>query len=190
MSNRKGENQKITCACGCGETFAEKDKWYQKRQYVLNHHCRRPVMDRFFGKVRKTKTCWFWTGAKRGGGYGIIIQDGKRRCATHVSLELHGRKVPEGMYVLHACDIPACVNPDHLWLGTLSDNTRDCEAKGRANHPVGEKNGRARLNASQVEVIKQMYKEGRPMNNLWKLYRVTRQAIRNVVHGKSWKHLQ
>ena len=79
--------------------------------------------------------CWNWHGSKDTKGYGQIRIDGKARIATHIALELAGHpRIPEKPCALHRCDNPACVNPDHLWWGTMRENTRDSMAKGRADH--------------------------------------------------------
>jgi hypothetical protein len=78
--------------------------------------------------------CWIWTGGCTGAKhrYGICIRFGER-LAHRVSWRAFRGAIPVGLFVLHKCDTPSCVNPDHLWLGTIGDNTRDMYAKGRGN---------------------------------------------------------
>ena len=85
---------------------------------------------RFWPKVDKSGACWLWTAAARN-GYGQL-RVGARIIQSHrVSWELHHGPIPEGLHVLHTCDNPSCVNPDHLWLGTHGENMADRDAKGR-----------------------------------------------------------
>lgn len=76
--------------------------------------------------------CWLWTGATNcDRGYGYFLFRGKPMLAHRASwMMIHG-DIPLGLNVLHRCDVPSCVNPDHLFLGTLSDNMQDCSRKGR-----------------------------------------------------------
>jgi hypothetical protein len=75
-------------------------------------------------------------------GYGSLRFGGANLRAHRLSWQLSNGVIPEGGHILHRCDIPQCVNPDHLFLGTHSDNMRDKERKGRGNHATGERNGR------------------------------------------------
>lgn len=76
--------------------------------------------------------CWLWTGMVTTGGYGAIESEGQPRRAHIVSWRLHKGDVPDGMCVLHRCDVRRCVNPDHLWLGTKKQNSVDMVQKGRS----------------------------------------------------------
>lgn len=95
------------------------------------------VVKRFWAKVRKTDGCWEWTGSRDRKGYGRLsigsrLDGSKRPHGAHrIAWVLARGSIPNGLSVLHHCDNPRCVRPDHLWLGTIADNNRDMFAKGR-----------------------------------------------------------
>lgn len=78
-----------------------------------------------------TTGCMLWIRSTDTNGYGMLCVDGRKRKAHRVAWELANGPIPAGLHVLHRCDTPACVNPAHLFLGTHTDNMRDCSAKGR-----------------------------------------------------------
>lgn len=96
---------------------------------------------RFWSYVEKTDTCWNWTGCKHEFGYGKIRMRGMTEKTHRFSYRLHFGDIADGMCVCHRCDNPACVRPDHLFLGTRGDNNRDMYAKGRNNNPTGDASG-------------------------------------------------
>jgi hypothetical protein len=117
----------------------------------------RPMADRFWEKVDKTKDCWVWTAARQSFGYGkFITKKGTSPVGAHrLAYELEVGPIPEGKLVLHHCDNPPCVKPDHLYIGTVQDNVRDRQERGRwkrikPHDQWGEKNPNAIL--SDVEV--------------------------------------
>lgn len=126
--------------------------------------------------------CWLWTDAPGRGGYGRLFVNGADRKAHRVSYEIHKGPVPQGLQVLHRCDTPACVNPAHLWLGTIADNARDRDAKGR--QAKGEDAGPAKLTLEDVLEIK-----ASPERNfvLAERFGVSRTAISLIRRGKNWK---
>ena len=130
----------ITCE-GCG-TQVTRPKGDEGRGRFCSIKCGRahqPMKsreERFWAKVRKGPGCWEWTGTKSSNMGHPIIGTGPRGTVIHeyahrVSWELHFGPIPDELRVLHRCDNPGCVRPDHLWLGTRLDNMRDCAAKGR-----------------------------------------------------------
>lgn len=84
-------------------------------------------------------SCQEWLGYLNPGGYGQFQVGGKARIAARVSYELYKGKIPEGTIVCHSCDNPACVNPEHLWLGTYKDNMVDMISKGRGKQQWGKR---------------------------------------------------
>lgn len=96
----------------------------------------KPLVERFLSKVEKTDTCWLWKANLTKDGYGRLNVGGVhgRMCLAHrVSYELFIGPIPDGLNVLHDCDTPGCVNPEHLFAGTQADNMKDMLAKGRWN---------------------------------------------------------
>ena len=87
--------------------------------------------ERFWAKVDKTETCWLWTASKNWLGYGRFKFQGKTGGAHRYSYLLINGSIPDGLCVCHKCDVRACVNPEHLWLGTISDNAKDMVSKNR-----------------------------------------------------------
>lgn len=94
--------------------------------------------ERFFAKVKKTKGCWIWDGARWDNGYGVFTKDGKNLKAHRISWLIHFGKIPAHLCICHTCDVKWCVRPDHLFIGTHGDNMRDMERKGRSRHLSGD----------------------------------------------------
>lgn len=90
----------------------------------------RTEKERFWSKVRRGRGCWVWMGRRDKDGYGLSEQFGQVRAHRAAYVSKHG-SIPDGMCVLHRCDNPPCVRPDHLWVGTQADNVRDAARKGR-----------------------------------------------------------
>jgi hypothetical protein len=143
--------------------------------------------------VRKTDTCWWWTGGTSSAGYGAInVSEPKRRIrATHrVSYEMHIGQIPAGMFVCHRCDNRACVNPAHLFAGTQADNSADMVAKSRQGNSKkgrpGQTNPAAKLTVDQVVAIRNSDEIG---TNLAARLNVSKTTISRIRLRKIWRHI-
>lgn len=130
--------------------------------------------------------CWFWLGNLDEGGYGTIRISGKMLKAHRASWMLHRGQIPDGLKVLHSCDIPCCINPDHLFLGTQVDNMRDRASKGRDPDTRGTKNGRAKLTEDQVRAIRA---ETGSNSEIAKRYGVGKSMVSYIRLGRNWGHV-
>lgn len=135
--------------------------------------------------------CWLWTGALSGSmGYGFMRrfpgEHASYKYAHRFSWEHHHGPVPDGMHVLHKCDIPTCVNPDHLFLGTLADNMRDCKRKGRMPDRRGDNAGRAILSSSDIPYIRE---SSESLRTLARKFGVEKTTIWSILHRRSWAHI-
>ena len=158
---------------GCGRRFFRDGS----RKKFCDHDCyaqslRVGIQDRFWPKVNKNDPsgCWLWTAKARLREYGSIagVVNGQRRplYAHRVAWELAHGEIPDGLSVLHKCDVPLCVNPDHLFLGTQKENLADARQKGRL--------------VSAAEYVKRK-RERESLNNVEPV-RVVRVPVRGVLH--------
>ncbi len=173
--------------------------------------------ERFWPRVQKTETCWLWTGNRPNNRYGRFNVSPVQSTGAHrFAYELTYGPIADGMLVCHKCDNPACVRPDHLFLGTPAENSADMVSKGRQArgdthmsrtrpetlkrgaqngmrmHPElvqGERNPRAILTNSQVLEIRRMYNEGQTMASISRHFGVGHHVVRHIVHRLTWKHL-
>jgi hypothetical protein len=147
--------------------------------------------ERFWAKVHKTDSCWNWTAAMGPGGYGQFGVSKQRGLvvAHRYSWELANGPIPVGMFVCHKCDNRACVNPEHLFLGTQADNVRDMVAKGRGRNPIGESHPRSKVTVEFVRMVRERYACGGVSQP--QLARETGIGVGhmyNILYGLSWRH--
>jgi hypothetical protein len=149
------------------------------------------VNERFWSKVQKGNGCWELTASKNWAGYGKFW-DGKHLTSGHRhSWIIAYGTIPDGMWVLHRCDNPGCVRPDHLFLGVAFDNIHDMMQKGRRGYTGlrGEKNPRGKLCANAVVEIRNRFAAGETRAQLAVAYQVGWSSVDRIVSGQYWPHL-
>ena len=155
-------------------------------------------IDLFWNKVDKTDTCWNWTAYKDRDGYGIFgIKNVGQFKAHRFSLMLEGVDIPKGYVVMHHCDNPSCVCPEHLKPATIQENNKDKQNKGRQSLPKGTANAGAKLTDDQVRDIKARaqvgnrvgYNNGSNIKELAVEYKVSTETIRLIARGVTWDHI-
>lgn len=158
-----------------------------------------PLEERFWMAVDATAgpdACWPWTGSRNlnRGGYGFLtVWENNRHqvvLAHRLSWELaNGRPVPDGLFILHSCDNPPCVNPAHLRAGTHLENMADAVRRGRTNPQRGEASVKAKLTTAAVLDIRRRRAAGESREVLAAEYGIHREYVTSLVSRKRWKHI-
>lgn len=186
------------CFCGCGQpTKLAKgnnrrrgDVKGQPQRFIYGHVARLSPAKlvlrsaRFESLIERIPEagCWLWMGSIGWNGYG---QFGRGHIGAHrVSWELHVGPIPPGMFVCHRCDVPSCVNPAHLFLGSSADNSRDMVLKGRSGR--GERAGHAKLTSEAVLAIRASAQRGVALARRFSVSPMTISLIRS---RQTWRHL-
>lgn len=170
---------------------------------IINHTCGNKlcvnpdhlivgINELFWSKVIKTDNCWIWIGQKRPFGYGkfqySLLHKKHHLDAHRFSYLITYGSISEGECVRHTCDNPSCVRPDHLILGSQSDNIQDKVVRDR--QAKGSQHGNSKLTEQLVSEIRNHHHNGMQTKELTILYSVSRNTIQNVVNGKAWKHVK
>jgi hypothetical protein len=135
--------------------------------------------DQFWSKLSRSGNCWIYP-TRQWTGYGQQSWAGERWLAHRLAYTLAHGDIPDGMHVLHSCDVPCCCNPDHLRLGSHDENMRDMAERKRAV-------GHNKLDLERAEHIRTAYGKGAPVKFLARRYGVAPKTIREVIQGKTYK---
>jgi hypothetical protein len=135
--------------------------------------------------------CWEWVRSRNNHGYGTLTVNGRRAYAHRLAYELAGRSLADGQHVLHSCDNPACINPEHLSAGSRSDNMQDAARKGRLRTPKvsksGEENPAAKLNPVTVRSIRRLLAKGWTQDDIAERHEISQSQVSNIARGRHWK---
>lgn len=153
--------------------------------------------ERFWSKAQRTDSCWIWAGGGRRRRYGYFLHLGKHLPAHRLSYYLSRGVQPADKLVCHTCDVPHCVNPDHLFLGTPSENMKDCVRKGRwrgfgrarSEHNRGSENPFSKLTETDVITMRREHVGGVRAKDLAQRFGVSVHTVRDVVMARSWRHI-
>jgi hypothetical protein len=147
---------------------------------------------RFWSKVdiKGADDCWLWNSYRLPYGYGITYLCGVKGLAHRISYAISRGDIPSGKVVMHVCDNPPCVNPNHLRLGTLSDNAADAVAKGRMKSPKlsRERHPRAKLSQLTVQRLK-LVAGAMSCKKLGVAIGESESLVESITSGKSWRTL-
>ena len=175
--------------------------------------------ERIFANVRVTEAgCWEWQGARMPAGYGLVTLAGHRSWLVHrLAWVLVNGPIPDGLCACHTCDNPPCINPEHLWLGSVGENNTDrhmkgrdaaCDRSGPMVHPErlargnrngsylhpekrqGERHGRAKLTDSKVHLMRRLWGDGWTAPRLAAVFGVSRSTAWGVATGQTWTHIK
>ena len=164
---------------------------FQGPAYKHADFCSLPC--RFWSKVKVLgiDDCWEWQGASDGRGYGHFSFKHRADKAPRIAWFLFSGTYPGKLDVLHKCDNPPCVNPNHLFLGTAKDNAIDMVKKGRCKSKglPGEQSGNAKLTTNQVILIKRLLALGYGTTLIGKQFNVYPSTIHFIKQGETWRHI-
>jgi len=155
----------------------------------INKVSKTKEVERFWSRVNRlgVDDCWVWVGRINPDGYGMFDY-GNRGESSHryVWRLFTGEDIPSGMVICHKCDNPPCCNPNHLFLGTVQDNVKDRDSKGRQRSHKGSDNNRAVLNEDKVRKIKQLRKDGMEYQKIADFMGVSNGCVNHIINGRHW----
>lgn len=145
--------------------------------------------DRVYSHVAQDGECLIFSGCKDQFGYGRIHRDGRLVRIHRAVWERDHGSIPDGMVICHTCDRPACINPDHLFIGTQADNIADMNSKGRQRGTAGSDHPGAKLNEDAVLRIRDRLGAGESGASLAREYAVSESLIWYIKARRGWTHV-
>lgn len=186
----------IEIACQvCGVVFLAREYDGHTKKYCskeCQNEGRKITPDRFWSFIDRSSgddDCWIWMKSVDKNGYGKARFNGiSGRAHRFAWMIANNQDVPKDLVVRHTCDVPSCCNPAHLLLGTIADNTKDMDERGRRRPGArrGENSPKAKLNSIQVRAIRN---DPRIQKAIAEDYGVSIEAINHIKLGRNWKHL-
>jgi len=188
------ERQRAKACANCGASFSRdpRNTWaYWERAKYCSRSCfgaahksaaakrRPPIEDAFARWHDRGDGCWSWRGALDKDGYGIFSYAKKTYRAASMALRLDGRPVPKGMHACHHCDNPSCVRPDHLYVGSPTENMADAKARNRLRP-------KTKLSANEVAEIRAA---GGTHSVIAGAFGVSRSTVSMIKSRRIWAHL-
>lgn len=174
------------------ETLPDRNDW----QTMLDE----AAVRRFWSQVDQSGECWMWIGARNQRGYGQFGLRGRNFRVPRIAWTIYHGAWPGPLFVLHHCDMPPCVRPDHLFLGTGRDKMADARRKGRLltgdNHPLrrrpecaarGERNGNVSLTQEIVDRLRAAAPLAPSISALARDFALNRSTVSQAVRGTTWK---
>lgn len=144
--------------------------------------------ERYVDRTSTPDGCHLWTGPLFQNGYGRVKYDGVEQLAHRWGYQHYVGPIPEGLVVRHTCDVRPCQNPAHWLTGTLADNNRDRDERGRTR--MGELHSNARLSSVQVDEIRRRYAAGGVTQAaLGAEFGVSQVNISHIIRRKLWKQV-
>lgn len=144
---------------------------------------REPLKQRIERTNTKVSECWVWSGSVGRDGYGVLTVGRKQMRAHRASFEAYNGEIPPGLLVCHRCDVPLCVNPDHLFLGTPKENTQDMIRKSRNTVLRGSDHPNAKLTMEDRASIRALRSSGEKLTVVAEKFGISVQTVSAISDG-------
>lgn len=174
------------CLCKCGNKKIFPTKALKRKNRTISCGCSRKEIPkkRFYSLFDKSEGCWIWKGKLNTGGYGKY---GYNTNAHRKMYEYEFGPIPKGMQVCHTCDVRKCVNPDHLFLGTITDNQKDKVKKNR--QAKGSQIANSILTEEIVLEVRKMRLAGNMYKKISEKFKISWDLVKRICQNTQWKHV-